>query len=882
VRRFLEAVGVSAVLLGIAAPACAQTAPFTVSFVDTHYTIAETPGKAVVKLKRSNTSLGPSGLSARVTVRSTEMPSGKVLDYNVGWERGETEAGLNLDNNDVYYNPGRSCTLQIVSIDSGGTIVSPDTATVTIIDDEQPPTVSVQDILVNEGDPQPNGPASTIAQFTVTLTSGLLQDVTSIPYVVHEGTAKEWSDYQPAAGTVGFFKGVLTAKLNVAVVRDREPEGDETFTLELFPPAPITATKAIATCTIHDDDNAISPLQLKILKGTKGTIHIDLVKPVALPEQVTLRPSDASLVSVPAAVTIPAGSSSMNVDVVGTNIGTGTIAATLAPSRGNRTTFIDFTVYEPVNVTLDPQAVNLLPGGTTNVTVRITPPPPTSIMVFLQPAKGGVADVPPAINLGPDGKADFSVRALDVGSVGVSVFTPDTYGGSSATLLVSVTQPVGVFVTRVSPTTGRTAGGEAVTIFGDNFNGPCVPSFSGVPAESVEAQNAGSISVTTPPHDAGFVDIAVRCGKSFYAASKAFTYVQTHLQAVSVSPAAGTVAGGTIVRMTGVDLHADSCSARFGETMGQVIATNGRKDITVVTPPHTAGVVQLSLMCGNETAAVPGGFNYVSGDPQAAVDNTYFYRWQQGQPGNLYGYPFRADDLVLINAVPVEDLTTPSASAHYFTVPDITGDVQVTLRDYTGRTSTKSLTIYAVQIPPKVSSIPNQVTLGAEFSISGASIGSGFTYTLGPALLQPVVRTDSSAIFRAPLSLGVGSFSFTALNHGSVIATQTVNLVSSGLAVSAVSASSPCAAMDEGALVTVSGSGFDEGASVRFGKTFSTDVVVKDGFTLIARLPPPFGNTQPQITVFNPDGTSATLTNAFSYKSAPQGCGGGRRRAVEH
>jgi hypothetical protein len=47
---------------------------------------------------------------------------------------------------------------------------------------------------------------------------------------------------------------------------------------------------------------------------------------------------------------------------------------------------------------------------------------------------------------------------------------------------------------------------------------------------------------------------------------------------------------------------------------------------------------------------------------------------------------------------------------------------------------------------------------------------------------------------------------------------------------------------------------------------------VKDRFTIRAKVLEWFDKPQPQITVFNPDGSTATLTKALTYK-ALDGCG---------
>jgi hypothetical protein len=136
-------------------------------------------------------------------------------------------------------------------------------------------------------------------------------------------------------------------------------------------------------------------------------------------------------------------------------------------------------------------------------------------------------------------------------------------------------------------------------------------------------------------------------------------------------------------------------------------------------------------------------------------------------------------------------------------------------------------------------------------------------------------------VFRAPFSVAPGTVSFTIADHGNVLVTKAVDVTTSGPAISGTSP--PCGTFDGGPLVTISGSGFDDGAAVQFGTTQATEVVVKDRFTMIARLPPAYGIVQPQITVFNPNGTAATLTNAFNYTwPGDPSCGGGRRRAAGH
>ena len=137
--------------------------------MDTQYTAAENELRSPIRLKRTGDASG----EIYVTLRFTEMPSGKVTGEIGGWGPGTTEQFVPLpyNMNDVYYNPGRSYIIKIVAVDGGGAIGSPDTATLTVIDDEQLPQVSINDISVVEGDPPENGTAFTTARLASCATS---------------------------------------------------------------------------------------------------------------------------------------------------------------------------------------------------------------------------------------------------------------------------------------------------------------------------------------------------------------------------------------------------------------------------------------------------------------------------------------------------------------------------------------------------------------------------------------------------------------------------------------------------------------------------------------------------------------------------------------
>jgi len=130
-------------------------------------------------------------------------------------------------------------------------------ATGTIVDDDPPPTVSIGNASVAEGDA-----GSTPATFTVSLSapSGKTVDV---GWATADGSATAGSDYAAASGTLTFAPGETTKTITIDVLGDTVVEGTETFGVVL-------STGATGTGTIVDDDNR--PPVCDAASATPGTL----------------------------------------------------------------------------------------------------------------------------------------------------------------------------------------------------------------------------------------------------------------------------------------------------------------------------------------------------------------------------------------------------------------------------------------------------------------------------------------------------------------------------------------------------------------------------------------------------------------------------------
>ncbi|WP_370677708.1 Calx-beta domain-containing protein [Pleomorphomonas sp. PLEO] len=122
----------------------------------------------------------------------------------------------------------------------------------TIVNDDGSPTLSIDDVSVNEGNS-----GTTTATFTVSLSSASGQTV-SVGYASADGTAVAGSDYVAVSGTLTFAPGTTTKTFTVAIVGDTTVEPDEAFSVNLSGASNATIARATGTGTVSNDDAAVT------------------------------------------------------------------------------------------------------------------------------------------------------------------------------------------------------------------------------------------------------------------------------------------------------------------------------------------------------------------------------------------------------------------------------------------------------------------------------------------------------------------------------------------------------------------------------------------------------------------------------------------------
>jgi len=459
--------------------------------------------------------------------------------------------------------------------------------------------------------------------------------------------------------------------------------------------------------------------------------------------------------------------------------------------------------------------------------------------------------------------------AHGAGTVGVTVTNPDAQSGSLASGFTYVGPPT---VASVSPASGPTAGGTTVTIAGLNFVSGATVTIGSVPATDITVVNATTITVLTPAHAAGISAVVVTNpdGQSG-TRPNGFTYVAPAPLVSSVAPASGPTTGGTALTITG-SAFGSGATVTVGGAPATGVTIVSATSITATAPAHAAGTVGVTVTNPDaQSGSLASGFTYV-GPPTVASVSPASGPTAGGTTVTIAGTSFVNGAAVTIGGAPATGITVINATTiAAVTPPHATGAATVVVTNPDAQSGSKANGFTYVAPAPSVSSVApstGPTTGGTVLTITGAAFVSGAGVTVGgtPATSVSVVNATSITATAPAHSAGVVAVTVTNPDAQSGSLANGFTFVAPAPAVVGVSPS--VGPTTGGTSVTVTGSGFVNGAIVTVGGSAATNVTVVSA-TSITMKTPAHATGAVAVVVTNPDAQTGSLGNAFTFSAAP-------------
>jgi len=382
----------------------------------------------------------------------------------------------------------------------------------------------------------------------------------------------------------------------------------------------------------------------------------------------------------------------------------------------------------------------------------------------------------------------------------------------------------------IAPDHGPETGGTPVTITGSGFTGATGVTFDGVAGTAFTVVDPNTITVTTPAHAPGAVDVVV-LSPNGDSAPGAFTFDPIPAIA-SVTPASGPETGGTDVTITGTNFTG-ATGVTFGGTPGTGFTVVNDTTITVTTPAHAPGGVDVVVQHPNGDSQ-PGDFTFLpaaailsltptsgpeTGDTTVTITGTGFTGATGVTFSGTAGSGFAVVDDTTITVV------TPAHAP---------GATDVVVQSPNGNSGPGTFTFVALPAISSLAPASGPVTGGTPVTITGSGFtgATGVTFDGTPGVGFSVVNDTTITVASPAHAEGPVDVIVQAPVGDSAPATFTY------LPLPVITGVAPANGPETGGTaVTITGTGFTGTTGVTFGGTPATDVTVVDDTTITATTP---------------------------------------------
>lgn len=343
----------------------------------------------------------------------------------------------------------------------------------------------------------------------------------------------------------------------------------------------------------------------------------------------------------------------------------------------------------------------------------------------------------------------------------------------------------------------------------------------------------------------------------------------------AVAPASGPLAGGTAITITGTGF-ATGATVDLGGSLATAVVVVSATSITATTAAHAPGAVVVTVTnVDGQGGTLSGGFSYLGPPPTLTAVLPATGLSAGATTITLTGTEFGAGTTVTVGGVAATGVVATSSTSLTAVTPAGTAgaaNVVVTKADGQSATLAGGYT-YTQSPPPAVASIsPTSGTHGGgvPVTITGTGFVSGATVKFGTVVATNVVVSGSTSITAVAPAGTINALVYIAVTNADSQTGTLANgyrFVDTGIVT--VTGILPTAGpLAGGTAVTITGTSFNAGATVKFGDAAGTVTSVTAN-TITAVTPAKTASGKVTVTVTNTDTKVGTLASGFTYQVAP-------------
>ncbi|MDR3502421.1 MAG: IPT/TIG domain-containing protein, partial [Legionella sp.] len=424
----------------------------------------------------------------------------------------------------------------------------------------------------------------------------------------------------------------------------------------------------------------------------------------------------------------------------------------------------------------------------------------------------------------------------------------------------------------ITPSSGTTSGGTTITLTGTGFVPGTTVLLDGIDAVNVQVLNNTTLTAVTPAHASGAVNVEVNNGAGVATLTGAFTYVGGGLSLSGITPFTGSVAGGTVITLSGTNL-----SGTTSVTVGGVPATGvtvvDANTVTAIVPAYVSGPLasDVTVSNGSTNATLVGGFTYQAIAPSIISISPNTSTVAGGITATVTGSNFVPGTLVMIGGVTASNITVVNASTITLLIPAyVSGSLvkDVAVNNGVAAATLAAAFTYTPVGPTATGVVPSVGPLagGTFITVSGSGFTPNTTVSVGGIPATNITVNNSHVLTAVTPAYVSGPLTVDVVVSNSVSnATLSGAFTYQGVTPTLESITPNSGSAAGGTTVTVIGSGFVPGTTLSIGGVAATNINITNVSTLTATIPAYVsGSLVKDVTLNNGIG-SATLPGGYTY-----------------